>query len=186
MTIRKVLRAGHPDLRTPSEPVSEDWIGSEEFDRVLRDMFETMEDQDGVGLAAPQVQEHRRMLVYRIQSNPRYEQVEEEVGPTVLINPDVIEVSEQRDVDWEGCLSLPKLRGRVPRHHWLRVQALDRQGTVLEKRAEGFEARVIQHEIDHLDGRLYVDRMESMESLSFLEEHRRYHAQSTDETETNP
>ncbi len=141
-------------------------------------MFDTMHDEDGVGLAAPQVQENLRLIIYEIGSNSRYEDLDEESGPSVLVNPVIVERSEQLDVDWEGCLSLPKLRGRVPRHHWVTIRAHDREGEPFERRVEGFEARVVQHEMDHLDGRLFVDRMDAMDSLCYLREFRRYHAES--------
>ncbi len=142
-------------------------------------MLVTMRDENGVGLAAPQVQEGLRILVYEIHPNSRYEDVEEDVPPTVLVNPEVTDHSEGTTMDWEGCLSLPKLRGRVPRSEWIELQALDPAGEPVERRVEGFEARVIQHELDHLNGTLFPDRMESMESLCFLEEYRRYHAPET-------
>jgi len=183
MTIRKVLRSGHPRLRSAAEPVPESVLDGEALEVLLADMLETMRDENGVGLAAPQVQESLRVLLYEIHPNPRYEDVEEEVPPTVLINPEVIDRSETVEEDWEGCLSLPDLRGRVPRHTSLRIRALDRRGEVIERRVEGFEARVIQHEMDHLDGVLFPDRMESMESLCFLEEYRRYHAPAPEETD---
>lgn len=181
MTIRKVLRAGHPELRRRSRDLDEDRIGSDPFEALLDDMFDTMYEEDGVGLAAPQVQENLRLVIYEIGENPRYEELEADSGPTVLVNPRIVERSEQREEDWEGCLSLPRLRGRVPRHRWVKVRAHDRGGENIERRVEGFEARVIQHEIDHLDGRLFVDRMDSMASLCFLREYRRYHAEPEEE-----
>lgn len=176
MTIRKVLRSGHPLLRRTARPVPDELLGTDRLEGLIADMFETMHDENGVGLAAPQVQESLRILIYEIQPNPRYEEVEDEVPPTVLVNPEVLDRSEETREDWEGCLSLPELRGRVPRHTRLDIQAVDHRGQSVEKRVEGFEARVIQHELDHLDGHLFTDRMESMESLCFLEEYRRYHA----------
>lgn len=185
MTIRKVLRAGHPGLRGRSRDLDEDRIGSNPFEALLDDMFDTMYDEDGVGLAAPQVQENLRLVIYEIGDNPRYENLEVDSGPTVLVNPRIVERSERREEDWEGCLSLPRLRGRVPRHRWVKVRAHGREGEKIERRVEGFEARVIQHEIDHLDGRLFVDRMDSMASLCFLREYRRYHAEPETERESS-
>lgn len=184
MAIRKILRSGHPLLRRSARPVPESFPGTDALDRLLTDMLETMRDANGVGLAAPQVQESLRIVVYEIHPNPRYEDVEEDVPPTILLNPEVTDRSGETATDWEGCLSLPKLRGRVPRHEWIEIRALDRRGEPIERRVEGFEARVIQHEMDHLDGTLFPDRMDSMESLSFLEEYRRYHAPAPDDPET--
>lgn len=184
MTVRKILRSGHPLLRRSARPVPESLLGTEALDRLLEDMLETMRDANGVGLAAPQVQEGLRIIVYEIHPNPRYDDVEEDVPPTVLVNPEVPDRSGETSMDWEGCLSLPELRGRVPRSDWIDVRALDRRGETVERRVEGFEARVIQHEMDHLDGTLFPDRMDSMESLSFLEEYRRYHAPAPEDPQT--
>lgn len=175
MTIRKVLRAGHPTLRTENEPYSKSRIGSPEFDRLVHDLFETMHDYDGVGLAAPQVQKNVRLLVYEIRETDRYEDVEEPIGPAVLVNPEVVELSGETVEDWEGCLSYPDLRGLVPRYESVRVRYLDRSGDERTRDVEGFEARVLQHEIDHLNGRLFVERMDDLDSLCFYEEYLRYH-----------
>lgn len=177
MTIRKVLRAGHPTLRTENEPYPESEVGSPEFDRLVDDLLETMHDYDGVGLAAPQVQESLRVLVYEIRETDRYEDVDEPVGPTVMVNPEIVELSGDAVEDWEGCLSYPDLRGRVPRHESVRVRYLDRSAEERTRQFEGFEARVLQHEIDHLNGRLFVERMEDLESLCFYEEYLRHHAE---------
>jgi peptide deformylase len=178
MTVRKVLRAGHPTLRTPNEPYPQEAVGSPEFHRLLDDLFETMHDYRGVGLAAPQVQENRRLLVYEVQENERYEDLDEQVPPTVMVNPEIIDRSEQRVTDWEGCLSYPDLRGKVPRSEWIRVRYRDREGTIREERIEGFEARAVQHEYDHLDGTLFVQRMQDLETLVHFEEYQRFHEES--------
>lgn len=177
MTVRKIRRAGHPDLRSASEPYSIEELENQEIDRLVHDMFETMENYEGVGLAAPQVQVNRRLVVYEIRDTERYEGLEEKVPPTVLVNPEIQETGGESRVDWEGCLSLPNLRGQVPRSNSIKVEYLDLSGDRMTKQISGFEARVIQHEIDHLEGRLFVDRMESHESLSFLKEYRKYHAE---------
>ena len=173
MAVLKVARLGHPVLRQVAEPVSPEAIGAPEIQRLIDDMFETMDDHDGAGLAAPQVHVSRRILIYGVESNPRYPDAEP-VPPTVLINPKLTPLTEEQEEDWEGCLSVPDLRGKVPRWTRLRVEALGRDGQALGYTAEGFHARILQHEMDHLDGKVYLDRMGSMESLAFLSEFQRY------------
>ena len=173
MAILKVARLGHPVLRKVAEPVSPEAIASPEIQGLIEDMFETMAEYDGAGLAAPQVHVSRRVVIYGVEHNPRYPDAEA-VPYTVLINPRVTALTEQEEEDWEGCLSLPGLRGLVPRLTRVRVEAYGRDGHRLRFEAEGFHARVVQHECDHLDATLYVDRMRSMASLTFLEEFGRY------------
>jgi peptide deformylase len=173
MAILKVARLGHPVLRRIAEPVSPEAIPSPEIQRLVDDMLETMAEYDGAGLAAPQVHVSRRVVIYGVEDNPRYPDAES-VPLTVLVNPTIAPVGEEQDDDWEGCLSLPDLRGKVPRFTRVRVEAWDRHGTPLRFTAAGFHARVVQHECDHLDGKVYVDRMRSMDTLSFLDEFRRY------------
>jgi peptide deformylase len=173
MAVLKVAHLGHPVLRRVAEPVSPEAIRAPEIQRLIDDMLETMEDHDGAGLAAPQVHVSRRVVIYGVEANPRYPDAEA-VPLTVLVNPRVTPVGDEQEEDWEGCLSIPDLRGRVPRFTRVRVEALDRAGQPLRFTAGGFHARVVQHECDHLDGKLYVDRMTSMETLSFLPEFQRY------------
>ncbi|HJQ85222.1 MAG TPA: peptide deformylase [Candidatus Binatia bacterium] len=173
MAILKVAHLGHPILRQVSEPVPPEGIGAPEIQRLIDDMFETMDDQDGAGLAAPQVHVSRRVVIYGVEENPRYPDAEA-VPATVLINPKITPVGAATEEDWEGCLSIPELRGKVPRFTRIRVEAYGRDGRPLRFTADGFHARVVQHECDHLDGKLYVDRMTSMETLSFLPEFQRY------------
>ncbi len=173
MAVLKVAHLGHPVLRKVAEPVSPEAIRSPDVQRLIDDMFETMGDHDGAGLAAPQVHVSRRVVIYGVEHNPRYPDAEA-VPPTVLINPRIIPVGSEQEEDWEGCLSVPDLRGMVPRHTTVRVEASDREGKRLRFTATGFHARVVQHEYDHLDGRVYLDRMRSMETLSFLPEFHRY------------
>jgi peptide deformylase len=132
-----------------------------------------MDDYDGAGLAAPQVHVSRRIVVYGVDQNPRYPDAES-VPLTVLVNPRLTPLTADQEEDWEGCLSLPDLRGRVPRFTRLRVEAYGRDGAPLDFVAKDFHARVVQHECDHLDGRVYVDRMRSTETLTFLPEFQRY------------
>jgi len=178
MTIRKVLRAGHPTLRTSNEPYPQEKIGTSKFDRLLEDFFETMYDYRGIGLAAPQVQVNLRVLVYSIEENERYENLGETIPPTVMVNPEIVDRSDETVSDWEGCLSYPELRGEVPRSKWIRVRYRDRNGTLCEDQIEGFEARVVQHEYDHLEGILFVQRIEDFETLMHFEEYRRFHKES--------
>jgi peptide deformylase len=173
MAVLKVAHLGHPILRLVAEPVSPEAIGAPEIQRLIDDMIETMADHDGAGLAAPQVHVSRRVVVYGVESNPRYPDAED-VPFTVLVNPRISALTEEEDEDWEGCLSVPDLRGMVPRWTRVRVEAYGRDGKPLRFTADGFHARVVQHECDHLDGKLYVDRMRSMETLTFLPEFQRY------------
>jgi peptide deformylase len=171
MAILKVARLGHPVLRQVAKPVPEGEIASSPVQGFIDDLIETMTEYDGTGLAAPQVHVSRRIFVYKVETEPG---ATPEVPPTALINPVLTPATENTEVGWEGCLSLPDLRGLVRRAKAVRVQALDRQGKRLDFTAKDFHARVIQHEHDHLDGIVYVDRMDDMSSLSFLDEFTRY------------
>jgi peptide deformylase len=171
MAVLKIAHLGHPILRQVAEPVSPEAIRSPEIQRLIQDMLETMADADGAGLAAPQVHVSKRVVIYGVEENPRYPDADS-VPLTVLVNPRITPVGSEQDEDWEGCLSVPDLRGRVPRFTRVRVAAHGRDGKPLRFDAEGFHARVVQHECDHLDGKVYLDRMRSMESLSFLPEFR--------------
>jgi peptide deformylase len=173
MAVLKVARLGHPVLRQVAEPVSPEAIRAPEVQRLIDDMIETMDDYDGAGLAAPQVHVSRRVVVYGVDQNPRYPEAEP-VPLTVLVNPRLTPLGTDQEEDWEGCLSLPDLRGKVPRFIKLEVEAYGRDGAPLRFVATGFHARVVQHECDHLDGRVYVDRMRSMDTLTFLPEFQRY------------
>lgn len=173
MAIRKVAHLGHPILRRVAEPVPPEGILAPEIQQLVDDMLETMDEYDGAGLAAPQVHVSKRIVIYGVDENPRYPDAEA-VPLTVLVNPVVTPVTDEIAEDWEGCLSLPELRGRVPRPTRVRVEAYGRDGRRLRFDADGFHARVVQHECDHLDGIVYVDRMASMETLVFLPEFRRY------------
>jgi peptide deformylase len=179
MAVLKVARLGHPVLRRIAELVSPEAIRAPEIQQLIDDMLETMDDHDGAGLAAPQVHVSRRVVVYGVEANPRYPDAEE-VPLTVLVNPVVTPVGDTQEEDWEGCLSVPDMRGMVPRFTGVRVEASDRHGKPLRFTAEGFHARVVQHECDHLDGRVYLDRMRSMATLTFLPEFQRYWLTSRD------
>ncbi|MFN8542657.1 MAG: peptide deformylase [Candidatus Binatia bacterium] len=175
MAIRKVARLGHPVLRQVAEPVPLEAIGAPEIQQLVDDMLETMDEYDGAGLAAPQVHVAKRIVIYGVRENPRYPDAED-IPLTVLVNPRITALTKDQVEDWEGCLSLPDLRGMVPRHTRVRVDAWGRDGRKLRFVAEDFHARVVQHECDHLDGTVYVDRMRSMDSLAFLAEWQRYQA----------
>jgi peptide deformylase len=173
MAVLKVARLGHPILRQVAEPVSPEAIAAPEVQRLIDDMFETMADHDGAGLAAPQVHVSRRVVIYGVEENPRYPDAEI-VPATVLINPHLTPLGAEQDEDWEGCLSVPDLRGMVPRFTRIRVEGYGRDGRPLSFEARDFHARVVQHECDHLDGKVYLDRMRAMDTLTFLPEFQRY------------
>ena len=173
MSILKVARLGHPVLRKVTENVSQRELQSPTWQKFIDDMIETMKEYDGVGLAADQVHESKQIAVLEVADNPRYPE-KPRVPLTVLVNPTITPLSEDMEEDWEGCLSIPDLRGMVPRYKSIRVQALDRQGKETDFVANEFHARVIQHEFDHLDGKVYLDRMRDFSTLTFLQEFARY------------
>ncbi|MDE1147495.1 MAG: peptide deformylase [Azospirillaceae bacterium] len=165
MAILKIARMGHPVLRRPAVAVEEPIPAV--VRQLAQDMIETMIDASGVGLAAPQVHIGWRVIVFRV---PADRAAGENVDSQVLINPVIEPLSDEMQFGWEGCLSIPGLRGAVPRHNRIRYRGLALDGTVVEREASGFHARVVQHECDHLDGVLYLDRMDDMRFLSFAEE----------------
>jgi peptide deformylase len=171
--ILKVARLGHPAIRTPARTVDPAMIKAPEFQRLLDDMVDTMREYSGVGLAAPQVHLSIQVAVLEVSHHPRYPDMPE-VPLTYLINPQVTLLDSALIEDWEGCLSIPEMRGLVPRHKQLRVIALGRQAEQLDFVAGDFHARVIQHETDHLKGEVYLDRMQHLRSLSHLTEWQRF------------
>ena len=180
MAILKVARLGHPILRKIAEAVPPEGIGAPVIQQLIDDMIETMVEYDGAGLAAPQVHVSRQIVVFEVEGNPRYPDAES-IPLTVLINPKITPTTHHMDEDWEGCLSLPDLRGQVPRYTQIRIDAYDRKGKKLSYVVKDFYARVVQHECDHLIGTVFVDRMKSMASLSFLREFARYQGGSSGE-----
>jgi peptide deformylase len=177
MAILKIARMGHPVLRAKARALSASEIRSPEVQRLIDDMFETMREYQGVGLAAPQVHESLRIFVAGFATADDEDEDEDDdrtVPLMALINPEIMPVGRELVDDWEGCLSIPDIRGRVPRARQISVKAYDRHGKRIEMQASGFTARVIQHETDHLDGVLFFDRMTRFESLTFLEEFGRY------------
>jgi peptide deformylase len=182
MAILKVARMGHPVLRTMAQPVPPGEIASPRIQRLVDDMFETMSEYAGIGLAGPQVHESLRIFVAGLREADVSEMNDDADMPLVaLINPEVTIVGDADHEGWEGCLSIPDIRGLVPRSRDVRVKAFGRDGKRLEITAKGLPARVIQHENDHLDGILFFDRMRSFESLTFLDEYRRYWTEDEDE-----
>jgi len=176
MSILKVARMGHPVLRAKARPLEKTEIRSPSIQKLIDDMLDTMREYHGVGLAGPQVHEGLRLFVAMLDSGDGDEAGEREPAePIAIVNPEIIVVDPTIVEDWEGCLSIPDIRGRVPRAREITVRALDRQGGRIELRAQGFPARVILHETDHLDGVLFFDRMRSFDSLTFLDEYSRFH-----------
>jgi peptide deformylase len=177
MAILKVAQMGHPVLRARAKAVDPADITSPPIQTLIDSMFETMQEYQGVGLAAPQVHESLRLFVagFPPRRGPEDEEDEEPRVPLMaLINPEITIVGTATADDWEGCLSIPDVRGKVPRALQIDVRAYDRRGRKITVHAKGFTARVIQHETDHLDGVLFFDRMKSLETLTFLEEYSRY------------
>ncbi|MFQ5682072.1 MAG: peptide deformylase [Candidatus Binatia bacterium] len=176
MSVLKVARLGHPVLRGATNTLSAEQIASSELQKFIDDMIETMKEYDGVGLAAVQVHEAKKLVVLEVADNPRYPG-KPSVPLSVLINPRFEPLSEEMEEDWEGCLSIIELRGKVPRYKTIRVQARDRNGQELHFVASGFHARVVQHETDHLNGKVFLDRMKDLSSLTHLQEFARYWSQ---------
>jgi peptide deformylase len=180
MAILKVAHMGHPVLRAKARALEGSEIRSPAVQQLIDDMFETMNEYQGVGLAAPQVHESVRLFVAGFPSDADDDEDDDDeddarnVPQMALINPEITVVGREQNDDWEGCLSIPDIRGRVPRARQIVVRAYDRTGKRMEIKASGFTARVIQHETDHLDGVLFFDRMKSFESLTFLPEFSRY------------
>jgi peptide deformylase len=169
MAILKVARLGHPVLREPALPVPADEIGSAAVQRLIDDMIETMREYDGAGLAANQVHVPRQIAVIEVQANPGYPDAPA-IPLTVVINPVVTPLTEETEDGWEGCLSVPDMRGVVPRFTAVRLECHDREGRPVETTAKDFFARVIQHETDHLNGIVYLDRMPDLRTLSHTAE----------------
>ena len=164
MAIREVLKMGHPLLREVAAPVTR--FDTDELHRLVEDMDDTMRALNGAGLAAPQIGVGLRLVIFEVNSNPRYPHVQP-IPYTVLVNPLLMPLGEETDEGWEGCLSVPGLRGLVPRFRRLRYQGRDVSGTPIDREVEGFHARVVQHEVDHLDGILYPQRIRDLRNLGF-------------------
>lgn len=167
MAVKEVLKMGHPLLQQVAAPVEE--FNSPQLDALIADMLDTMQALDGAGLAAPQIGIPLRVVIFEVSANPRYPDVES-VPRTVLINPVIMPLDDELESGWEGCLSVPGMRGLVPRYANLRYNGFDETGQPIEREVSGFHARVVQHEVDHLDGILYPQRMEDMRYFGFEEE----------------
>jgi peptide deformylase len=167
---RTIVRMGNPVLRERAQDVPRDRFGTRFLRDLGRDLLRTMFEDSGAGLAAPQVGSSVRVFAYYVPGEGDRDQV----APRVLVNPVLTLAGEPTELGWEGCLSVPGLRGMVPRHPTVKVSAFDTDGNELTFEAEGFHARVIQHEYDHLDGIVFLDRMTDMSSLMFEEEWEQY------------
>ncbi|HYB66171.1 MAG TPA: peptide deformylase, partial [Steroidobacteraceae bacterium] len=163
MAVRRVLKMGEPLLRQVAAPVTR---FDQELASLVADMDDTMRALSGAGIAAPQIGVGLRVVIFELKDNPRYPQLSP-VPYTVLVNPQLTVLDEQQEEGWEGCLSVPGLRGLVPRHRRLRYQGLDASGAPLDRTVEGFHARVVQHEVDHLDGILFPQRVRDLRNFGF-------------------
>lgn len=174
MAVRKLLRMGHPLLRQKAEPLVEAQIGTAWLDELVSDMKDTLADAGGIGLAAPQIGESYRLAIINIKGGTTRYGVLEPVPMCVYINPEIQVVDEVKQGFFEGCLSIPDLRGFVERPSAINVKYLNFVGDKVEETYKGFLATVFQHEFDHLDGRLYVDRMTDMSTLCFEPEFKQF------------
>jgi peptide deformylase len=166
MAIREVLKMGDPRLLGVAQTVGE--FGTAELETLLADMRDTMQNLNGAGLAAPQIGVGLRVVIFGFEQNPRYPEADE-VPYTVLINPELTPIGEVQVEDWEGCLSVPGMRGLVPRYRQLRYTGLDAAGRPIDRSVGDFHARVVQHEVDHLDGILYPQRIRDMTQFGFAD-----------------
>ncbi|MGQ0677512.1 MAG: peptide deformylase [Rhodospirillales bacterium] len=181
MAILKIARMGHPILRRRADEVPDP--AAPEIKRLVADMIETMRDAPGAGLAAPQVHVPLRVVIFEVADARARRENAEPVPVTVLVNPVVEPLGEDGTLDWEGCLSVPGLMGRVPRYRRVRYRAQTPDGGAIDRTVEGFHARVVQHECDHLDGILYPQRMTDLSQLVFAEEMRHWTQQPQDPAE---
>lgn len=170
MSLLPIVRLGHPALRQTADPVDPERIGEAVFQQLIDDMFETMQDAQGVGLAAPQVGLGQQIFVYAAVDPDLPPSEDEDPELFALVNPALQPESGELVYDWEGCLSISDLRGLVPRHPAVRVQGLDRHGNEVDYRVSGYIARIVQHEFDHLNGIIFLDRMRDLRSLAFADE----------------
>jgi peptide deformylase len=167
MAVRPILKLGHPTLRQVAAPVPA--FDTPELHALVADMQDTMRAADGAGLAAIQLGVLQRVVIFGLDYSPRYPTAEP-VPFTVLVNPAIEPLGEERDPGWEGCLSVPGMRGLVPRYRRIRYRGFDAFGNVIDRTVSDFHARVVQHECDHLDGVLYPDRIEDMRQFGFMDE----------------
>lgn len=166
MAIKPVLKMGEPLLLQTAKPIEQ--FDTAELHALIRDMEDTMESLNGAGLAAPQIGVSLQVVIFGFDHNPRYPRAEE-VPFTVLINPKLMPLSDDKEDDWEGCLSVPGMRGVVPRYKQLRYQGFDQYGKTIDRTVSGFHARVVQHECDHLQGILYPMRIQDFRQFGFTD-----------------
>jgi len=174
VALLQIAKLGHPILRQVAREVSRSEIDSGAFQTLIDDMTDTMREAGGAGLAAPQVYVSKRLVLVEVAENPRYPDAES-IPLTVLINPVLEPLTSDMEEGWEGCLSVDNLRAKVPRYTKLRVTFLDREGKKQSLTTQDFFARALQHECDHLDGALFVDRVKDTKSLAHLKEWQRFH-----------
>ena len=167
MAIKETLKMGHPILQQIATLVTE--FNTPELDALIVDMLDTMTELNGVGLAAPQIGVSLRVIIFGVEATPRYPDVEP-VPQTVLINPEITLLDESQEDGWEGCLSVPGLRGLVPRYKKIAYRGFDQYGGQISRQASDFHARVVQHEVDHLDGILYPQRIKDLRYFGFESE----------------
>jgi peptide deformylase len=167
MAILKIARMGHPVLRRPADPVPDPT--APQIRSLVADMIETMTDANGAGLAAPQVHVPLRVVVFHVPEERARRENEEPAPLTALINPEIVALTDDKIEGWEACLSVPGLAGKVPRYSRIRYSGLTPEGGLIEREVQGFHARVVQHECDHLDGILYPQRMADLSTLVFVE-----------------
>lgn len=167
MAVQEVIRMGHPLLIARAKEVEN--IDTPELEQLITDMKDTMAALNGAGLAAPQIAISSRIIIFGIEENPRYPDAES-VPETTLINPEITVLDAEKESAWEGCLSVPHMRGLVPRYKSIKYRGFNEKGNLIEREAHGFHARVVQHEVDHLDGVLYPARIEDMKNFGFEDE----------------
>lgn len=166
MAVRAILRMGEPLLFKLAEPVAE--FGTDELKQLIAEMFDTMTAAGGVGLAAPQIGVALQVVIFGFDKSERYPDADP-VPQTILVNPVITPLGDDEELGWEGCLSVPGLRGEVPRYSRIRYQGFDPDGNPIDRRVDGFHARVVQHECDHLIGRLFPSRMRDFARFGFTE-----------------
>jgi peptide deformylase len=166
MAIREILKMGHPTLLEVAKPVEK--FNTSELDSIIEDMIDTMKENDGAGLAAPQIGLGMQLVIFGFDSNERYPEADQ-VPFTVLINPVITPIGDEEEDGWEGCLSVPGLMGVVPRFKKIRYQGKDQHGNEIDREVDGFHARVVQHECDHLIGKLYPMRIRDFSQFGYLD-----------------
>ena len=166
MAIREILKMGHPTLLEVAKPVEK--FNTSELDSIIEDMIDTMKENDGAGLAAPQIGLGMQLVIFGFDSNERYPEADQ-VPFTVLINPVITPIGDEEEDGWEGCLSVPGLMGVVPRFKKIRYQGKDQHGNEIDREVDSFHARVVQHECDHLIGKLYPMRIRDFSQFGYLD-----------------